>query len=70
MKLFGTVKSYDERKAFGSIVPENGSDELRFESSAIQWGRTTSPSSKQRLSYEVGSNAAGEPRAVNLRSIG
>ena len=69
MKLFGTVKSYDERKAFGLILPESGGDALRFESSSVKWARTSSPRAEQRLSYEVGSNQAGEPRAVNLQSI-
>ena len=69
MKLFGTVKSYDESKGFGSLLPENGKDELRFESSAVRWGRNSSPRTEQRLSYELGSNKDGQPCAVNLQSI-
>lgn len=69
MKLIGTVKAYDDAKGFGSIVPEAGGDALRFESSAVQWGRGTSPKAEQRLSYELSKSPEGEARAVNLQSI-
>src|SRR5689334_19831576 len=35
MKLFGTVKTFDETKGFGTIKPEAGGDDLRFEKSAV-----------------------------------
>ena len=68
MKLFGTVKSFDEAKGYGSIKPETGGDELRFEKSAVQWGNATTPKTDRRLSYEVGKNDNGEARAINLQS--
>lgn len=68
MKLFGIVQSFDTAKGFGSILPEAGGDALRFENSAIKWGRTDSPRADQRLSYELGSNSDGKPCAVNLRT--
>ena len=68
MKLFGTVKTFDESKGFGSITPEAGGDELRFEKSAVQWGNATTPKADRRLSYEVGKNASGESCAINLHS--
>jgi hypothetical protein len=37
MKLFGTVKTFDEAKGFGLIKPEIGNQELRFENSAVSW---------------------------------
>ena len=43
MKLFGTVKSFDETKGYGSIKPDAGGGELRFEKSAVQWGSATTP---------------------------
>ena len=58
MKLFGTVKSFDEIKGYGTIKPEAGGDELRFEKSAVQWGIATTPKNERRLSYEVGRMAA------------
>jgi len=69
MKLFGTVKSFDTAKGFGSIKPEAGGDALRFENSAIKWARTDSPKAAQRLSYELGTNADGKACAVNLNQI-
>lgn len=68
MKLFGTVQSFDNKKGFGAILPEAGGDALRFENSAIKWGRTDSPKAAQRLSYEMGTGKDGSPRAVNLQS--
>lgn len=68
MKLFGIVKSFDNKKGFGSILPEAGGDALRFENSAIKWGRTDSPKAEQRLSYELGSNSDGQPCAINLQT--
>ena len=67
--LFGIVQSFDKAKGFGSIKPEAGGDPLRFESSAIRWQRSDSPRADMRLTYELGADAAGEPRAVNLQSI-
>ena len=68
MTLFGTVKLFDEAKGYGLIKPEAGGDELRFEKSAVQWGDAMTPKTERRLSYEVGKNESGEPRAINLRS--
>jgi len=68
MKLFGTVKLFDEIKGYGTIRPEAGGDELRFERSAVQWGDATTPKSERRLSYELGKNDSGDACAVNLRS--
>lgn len=69
MKLFGTVQSFDSAKGFGSIKPEAGGDNLRFENSAIKWNRTDSPQAEQRLSYELGTNADGKACAINLNQI-
>ena len=68
MKLFGIIQSFDIKKGFGAILPEAGGDALRFENSAIKWGRTDSPKAEQRLSYELGTGKDGSPCAVNLQS--
>lgn len=68
MKLFGIIQSFDNKKGFGAIKPEAGGEALRFENSAIKWGRTDSPRAKQRLSFEMGTNPDGQPCAVNLQS--
>ena len=68
MKLFGTVKTFDETKGFGTIKPEAGGNDLRFEKSAVNWGDATTPKTERRLSYEVGKNGSGDACAVNLHS--
>jgi CspA family cold shock protein len=68
MTLFGTVKSFDETRGFGTIKPEAGGADLRFEKSAVQWGDATTPKTERRLSYEVGKNGSGDACAINLHS--
>ena len=68
MKLYGTVKTFDDIKGFGTIKPETGGDELRFEKSAVQWGDATTPTTERRLSYEVGKNGSGDTCAIILHS--
>jgi CspA family cold shock protein len=69
MKYFGTVKSFDSDKGHGIIKPETGGDELRFERSAISWGKDKLPEMGQRLSYDVGQNNERQACAVNLQTI-
>ncbi len=69
MQLFGIVQAFDKAQGFGSIPPEAGGDALRFENSAIKWQRTDSPRAEMRLSYELGTNPAGQPCAVNLQAV-
>jgi CspA family cold shock protein len=68
MKYFGTVKTFDEAKGLGSIKPEQGGDELRFDRNAISWEPKTSPTEGQRLSYDVNSTD-GRSTAVNLKTL-
>ena len=67
MKLFGTVKSFDNVKGHGEIKPEVGSDLIRFEKSAIAWDKNRVPTVGQRLSDEAGTNNA-QPCALNLQT--
>jgi CspA family cold shock protein len=67
MKLFGTVKLFDDIKGYGTIKPEAGGDELRFEKSAVRWGDATTSKAERRLSYEIGKNGSGDACAVNLQ---
>jgi cold shock CspA family protein len=69
MKYFGTVKSFDTIKGHGEIKQEAGGDDLRFETSAIQWDKNVAPTVGQRLSYERGTNSERQPRALNLMTI-
>ena len=68
MKHFGTVKSFDETQGSGSITPEQGGEELRFERSAISWDTKVAPKTGQRLSYEL-DQKDGRTSAVNLATI-
>ena len=68
MKHFGTVKSFDETQGRGSITPEQGGEELRFERSAISWETKVAPKAGQRLSYEL-AQKDGRTSAVNLETI-
>lgn len=68
MKHFGTLKSFDETQGSGSITPEKGGDELRFERSAISWDSKAAPTPGQRLSYEL-NEKDGRTNAVKLETI-
>ena len=69
MKYFGTVKSFDTIKGHGEIIQEAGGNDLRFETSAIQWDKNIAPKVGQRLSYERGTSADHKPCALNLMTI-
>ena len=69
MKYFGTVKSFDTVKGHGEIKQEAGGNDLPFEKSAISWDKNIAPTLGQRLSYEVGTNTARQPCALNLQTI-
>ena len=69
MKYFGTIKSFDTVQGHGEIKPEAGGDDLRFEKSAISWDKNIAPTVGQRLSYDVGTNADRQPRALNLQTV-
>ena len=68
MKYFGTVKSFDEAKGFGSIKAEEGGEELRFDRNAFSWPEKTLPKEGQRLSYDL-NRKDGRNTAVNLQTI-
>ena len=68
MKYFGTVKSFDVTQGTGSLKPETGGDELKFERSAISWDAPQDLTIGQRLSYDKGT-LDSQPCAVNLARI-
>jgi cold shock CspA family protein len=69
MKYFGTVKSFDSALGYGELRQDLGGDALRFEESAISWGKDAPPTVGQRLSYERGRNDQLQPRAFNLQAV-
>ena len=68
MKYFGTVKSFDVDQGIGSLKPETGGDELKFDRSAISWHAPKALTVGQRLSYDKGTMNS-QPCAVNLARI-
>jgi CspA family cold shock protein len=68
MKYFGTVKTFDEASGRGSIVPEIGGEDLRFDQDSASWTRVAPPRPGQRLSYDL-HHTDGRPNAVNLATI-
>ena len=68
MRKAGTVVSFSSDKGFGIIRPDEG-EQLRFESSAVKWRRTSSPTKGQRLSYLIGVSRDGAPCATDLQDI-
>lgn len=68
MKYFGTVSSFDETRGEGSLTPETGGADLRFERNAFSWEPKSAPKTGERLSYEL-SHQNGQASAVNLGTI-
>ena len=68
MKYFGTVKSFDEKSGQGSIAPDTGGADLRFDQGASSWKRVAPPRAGQRLSYDL-HHTNGQPSARNVETI-
>jgi cold shock CspA family protein len=68
MKYFGTVKNFDDTQGRGSLMPDTGGAELRFERSAFAWESRVSPKLGDRLSYDL-AHTNGNPSAINLAKI-
>ena len=68
MKHFGTVKSFDDNEGRGSLKPDTGGEELRFERTAFAWESRISPKAGDRLSYDL-AHTNGDPSAINLAKI-
>ena len=66
----GTIISFDNEKGHGSIRPETGGVDLRFERSEISWADERGlPLAGERLSYAVGANRNSQTCAVNIQPI-
>ncbi|KAK9761526.1 hypothetical protein K7432_013512 [Basidiobolus ranarum] len=64
-KQKGVVKSFDESKGFGFIVPDDGSNEVFVHFSAITSSGFKTLVEGQKVEFEVSSGAKG-PSAANV----
>ena len=64
----GKVKWFNERKGFGFITPDDGSDDLFFHHTDIQVEGYRNLQEDQEVEYEVGEGKKG-PAAKNVRPL-
>lgn len=66
MKFEGTVKSWNDDRAFGFIEPSQGGQEIFLHITALPT-RTTRPGLNQRVTFELELNRDGKKRAKNVQ---
>jgi CspA family cold shock protein len=62
----GTVKWFNEKKGFGFIQPDDGSDDLFVHHTDIQSDGFRTLQEGQKVEFEAGSGPKG-PKAANVR---
>jgi len=62
----GTVKWFNERKGYGFIVPDDGSDDLFVHHSEIQSEGRASLREDQKVEYEIGQGEKDRPCAIKV----
>jgi len=68
MELHGTLKSWNDAKGFGFILPEDGGEQLFVHISAMR--DDSRPQVGDAVVYVPGSDAQGRPRAQHMRHAG
>lgn len=68
MERQGTLKSWNDAKGFGFILPEDGGDQLFVHISAMRGDNR--PQVGDAVVYAAGSDAQGRPRAQHMRHAG
>ena len=68
MPYCGTIRTFDEVKDTGTILPDTGGEPIPFRLCAIQSGGAV-PLPNQRYSYETFQVNGGMTRAVDLRQL-
>ncbi len=66
MRFEGTVKSWNDDRAFGFIAPSQGGQEIFLHITALPT-RTTRPPLNQRVTFELELNQDGKKRAKNVQ---
>ena len=64
----GTVKWFNEKKGFGFIVPDDGSEDLFVHHSKIAAEGFRSLREGQKVEYDVGQGQKG-PEATNVKPV-
>ena len=64
----GRVKWFNERKGFGFIIPDDGSNDLFVHHTEIKVDGYSSLHEDQEVEFEVGQGSKG-PTAINVRPI-
>lgn len=67
--LYGTVKWFDERKGYGFITPENGSDDVFVHFSDIREEGFRTLQEGERVRFERQTSDRG-PKAANVIRLG
>jgi uncharacterized membrane protein YsdA (DUF1294 family)/cold shock CspA family protein len=67
MRFEGTLKTWDDDRGVGTILPSKGGDEIYVHISAMN-GLRGRPTLKQRLSFEVELGPQGRKRAKNVEA--
>lgn len=65
MRFEGTIKSWNDDRGFGFIVPDKGGDEVFIHIKAFA-KRTARPAAGQRVTFEVKVGPQGKKRAENV----
>lgn len=66
MRLTGILRSWNDDRGFGFITPKNGGAKIFVHISALPRDGSR-PTSGERVSYELGRDKDGKPRAVNVQ---
>ena len=68
MPYYGVIRTFDQFREVGTILPDSGGEPLPFRLSAIEVGEP-SPLPNQRYAFETHQVNGGMTRAVDLRQL-